>query len=345
MTQPNPNASAFLAEVAGQPRALRDLVGFYRAEGRERLARWAGMAREWGRVVFSGMGTSLFAPELVVARLAANGVDASTIDAGEWCHYPRPVKALTVLVSQSGESVEIRNLLAARDDTCPLVAVTNDPASALGSAAVLVLPLLAGAETAISTKTYVNTLALLCLMADSLEGRSSLDRLARLADSMDSCDAAGIERAADLLGDAHALHFVSRGPGLVAAKQAALTFMEGARTASSAFSGGAFRHGPLEVVDSTHRSVFFVPQGGTAGMLRSMVGELADRGSRVVVISDAELGQVEAKACLLRVPPHGEDLFCLSAATTQELLLDAVARRKGLVAGLFRYGSKVTTRE
>jgi len=53
----------------------------------------------------------------------------------------------------------------------------------------------------------------------------------------------------------------------------------------------------------------------------------------------------EATACVIKVPEFSEILFSLSAATSQELLLYKVARLRGLEAGIFRYGEKVTSRE
>ncbi|OPZ10896.1 MAG: hypothetical protein BWZ10_02283 [candidate division BRC1 bacterium ADurb.BinA364] len=45
------------------------------------------------------------------------------------------------------------------------------------------------------------------------------------------------------------------------------------------------------------------------------------------------------------MPAVPELLFPLAAAITQERLLAALAQRRGLVAGAFRYGGKVTTVE
>jgi len=342
-------ASAFLQEVAQQPAALGELIAHYRGAEGARLELWAGRARKIGRVVFSGMGTSEFAPDMLLAALARQGVAASTVDAGELLHYPRPVPGMLVLVSQSGESVETRKLATRCQPAGGLAAIVNDTESTVARAAELMLPMYAGRETAISTKTYVNTLAVLHLMAQALRGTEAVEeglrRLEEIADAMPQCDEAAIAHGATLLSDAAALHFISRGPAMVAAKQAALTFMEGARLSTVAFTGGLFRHGPFELVDASHRCVFFIPGGATCHLLTAMAQELVEKGSHVVVVSDESTTLPEPTCCVLKVPDFGEELFALSAATTQALLLDAVARERGLQAGVFRYGQKVTTRE
>jgi len=338
----NNHRSVFLTEVFQQPDALRELISYYRAEGAALLEQWRTLARNAGRVLFSGMGTSEIAPELILAKLADANIDASTVDAGELLHYPRYTEGLTVLISQSGESAEIVKLVERIDRTERLIGITNNTDGALARSVSVVLPIVAGAESAISTKTYVNTLAVLFLLAETLNDRPDLDRLEKVADSMSEYDREAIVHAADLLADAKAIHFIARGPAMVAARQAALTFMEGTRTSASAFTGGAFRHGPFELVDQTHRCVFFVPGGRTFPLLEKMVAHLAAKASHVVVVTDQDLKPPGPSCCVLRVPDCGEDLFALCAATTQELLLDAVARARGVRAGEFRYIGKIT---
>ncbi len=334
--------TAFLTEIFEQPKALTDLIAFYDRAGKDRLKAWAARAKKNGRVLFAGMGSSEITPQMVLATMAQYGVDGSTIDAGELLHNPVPTPGLMVLVSQSGESFEVRELARRMDKKENLMAVTNNPESSLARNASLVLPLLAGHETAISTKTYVNSLAVFFLMAESLRNQFPLDRLAKVAESMSQYDGVGIERAAGFLADTRVTHFIGRGPAMVAVKQAALTFMEGTRGSGLAFTGGAFRHGPFELVDETHRCVFFLPGGKTFDLLKKMAIEVADKGSHVVAITDQDLELPGSNSCVLKVPEHGEDLFCLSAATTHELLLDAVARNRGIVAGIFRHGQKIT---
>ncbi len=344
-----PEINTFLQEVCEQPEALGNLGARYRGADGALLQCWADRARKAGRVVFSGMGTSQFAPEMVLTALALQGVDASAVDAGELLHYPRPIPGMLTLVSQSGESVETRELASQCRPGGGLAAIVNNTSSSVAQAADVVLPMCAGREAAISTKTYVNTLAVLYLLARALSGAGAVEEVLQdldgLAGVMPECDRAGIQRAGALLSDASALHFISRGPAMVAARQAALTFMEGTRLSAVAFTGGSFRHGPFELVDADHRCVFFIPGGPTCQLLTEMAQEVAEKGSCVTAITDQNVALPESTCCVLKVPSFGEDLFALSAATTQALLLDAVARKRGLQAGEFRHGQKVTTRE
>jgi glucosamine--fructose-6-phosphate aminotransferase (isomerizing) len=339
----------FLHEVSEQPAALRDLVAFYRGDGLPLLHQWRQWAREAGQVTFCGSGTSEHTPHVALQAMAEARVYAESLDAGELLHYPRPLPGGLALVSQSGESVEARQL-AVRHAGAQLLAITNNLDSTLGRSAGLVLPMCGGIETTITTKTYSNSLALCVLLARMLQGieaaRETLDQLDALAAVLGDVDIEGIERAADLLADARGLHMIARGPSLAGARQAALTFMEGTRISATAFPAGSFRHGPFELADATHRCLIFLPAAGrTHGLLAGMAAELAAKGSRVIVFTDGAI-DLPAESCQrLRVPAAPELLFPLAAAITQERLLEALARRRGLEAGVFRYSGKITLTE
>lgn len=335
-------------EVAEMPQALGNLAAFYRKEGWPLLERWAADAGSSRRIRFSGMGTSEFAPLLITGGLARAGLDASAHDAGELLHYPQPGAGLTVLISQSGESVETRRLAEAPPFAGPVGAIVNNPDSTVARRASWFLPMCAGHETAISTKTYLNTLGVLHLMAEALAGKAAveaaLDELARLSEAVERVPEDALETAAARLKDTQALHWVARGPAMAAAHQAELTFMEGSRMTCRAFTGGAFRHGPVELAGEGHRCVMLIPGGKTEALLTGMAREFAGYGSTVVVITDREL-DLPASCTALRVPCFGERLFPLAASVTQARLLDAVARARGLQAGDFRRTQKITAQE
>ncbi len=338
--------SMFLKELDEQPEALRRMVAFYADKGFPQLEQWAVEAKKSGRVIFAGMGTSEFAPEMILMDLAQNGIEARTIDAGEWLHYPRPMQGLPVLISQSGESVETRKL--AERLPAPWVGLVNNAASLIGRKATLALLMCAGDESAISTKTYVNTLGVLFLMAKALRGakdiKAGLTALASAAGCMNDYAISSVEDAASVLAQAHCIQFVSRGSAMAAARQASLTFMEGTRLPTTALTGGAFRHGPFELAGQDHYVVFFVPRGSTCELLTAMAMETAGKGSRVVVITDTEMSAL-AGMRILRVPSLGEAMFPIAAAMIQERLLYETAKRRNVEAGCFRYGTKITARE
>jgi len=347
---------AFLDEVAQHGKVLRDLIDFYRSDtGGELLTVAGGMASRRPRsVTFAGMGTSEFVP-LVVRDYLGDKFPAPVViwEVGELLHYG--IESIrdddvVIAISQSGESVETRSVVERLRDHRGLISVTNDSGSTVAWRSRLDLPMRAGEEATISNKTYANSMAVLLLLSRALacqEWTPIFDDLQDAADEMDRFPAdrrPEIDRAADLLKDAKTVYFVSRGPSMAAAKQAALTFQEGAHIFTTAMPGGSMRHGPFEVVGPGHHAIMFAPKGHGGDLVRSMAREMAELGSSVVLMTAVEVEGHDNVASIV-LGPGDPELFSLACAVPQELLLDRMASDRGLTAGVFHRGGKITEKE
>lgn len=294
------------------------------------------------------MGSSQVAPLAAQYRFGKHA--CQIIDAGEWLHYqPHPPrKSLSVFISQSGESAEIRHLIKSDCAIKPIVAITNNEASYLADTADLLLPLCAGKEKSITTKTYSNTLALLYLLSADDRHRA-LTELELVSGILFDIAQDQIKRAASILQDSVHIAFVGRGPAYASACQCALTFTEGTRLPTNAFSGGAFRHGPLEATGNDFPVVFLLPTGTTYNLTLQLALETADFGSSVVVFTDNDELMPQDTLTVIKVPrfENGdtESLFPLLSSVAHAMLLDAVATARGIETGEFRHIEKVTTRE
>jgi glucosamine--fructose-6-phosphate aminotransferase (isomerizing) len=251
---------SFLAEIAGQPDALRraaraldeqlDTIEAVREAGR----------RAGGGVVFTGMGASYDACYPAVNELAVHGVLALQIDAAELLHFRTPVlSAATVLVivSQSGRSAEVVRLLDTTEDRTerPVVlSATNGLANPLAVRADLRLDTRAGTEQGPSTMTFGASLVQLAAVACALSGRADVDPLERARTAArEASDAVEIvledETLAARIADVargRTLVLLARGPARAAAEMGALTLKE-CGVAAESYETAAFRHGPLEL--------------------------------------------------------------------------------------------------
>lgn len=347
--------SAFEQENDEIPNALAALVDFYGTPtGRELLDTWRDMVSGKRSVVFLGMGTSEFTPRLVLWHLLHNGIRPVILDAGEWKHYGMARLAsdtLLVMTSQSGESVEFQSIVDSGDPK-EYVAITNQLQSTLAANARLVLPMMAGEEAAITTKTYVNNLALLMILAETVTGTPTraLEVLRRTSDAVRALDSSEIDRAAQSLLPADHIAFVARGAPFVSAQQCALTFMEGLKRTATPFTGGAFRHGPFESMGPSFRLVLFRQEGPTAHLIDRLADDARRLDSAVVLFSDTDVSRTTTNISI-RVPSltaHDCDcptLFPILAARSHNRLLSRLAGEMGISLGSFNYGSKVTTRE
>jgi glucosamine--fructose-6-phosphate aminotransferase (isomerizing) len=348
---------AFLDEVAEQGKVLRDLIAFYRTDkGDELLHDSEGLASRHPRsITFAGIGTSEFVAGVVRDHLGEKSAAPVILwEAGELLHYGLESirdDDVIVLVSQSGESIETRTIADNLRFHQRVISVTNNPESAMARWAKIHLPIIAGEEASISNKTYTNSMAILLLLSRAIPGEdwefSVLAPLEQIADEMDAFfenRRAEIEQAADLLRDAKTVYFISRGPALVAARQAALTFQEGSHVVGCALPGGSMRHGPFEIVGQEHYAVMFASEGHGSDLVRSMALEMAELGSKVVLFTAEEVAG-HANLASIVLTPGDPEFFPLACAVPQELLLDRMASDRGLTAGVFTRGSKITSKE
>jgi glutamine---fructose-6-phosphate transaminase (isomerizing) len=312
-------------------------------------------------IVLVGMGSSLHAGRTALPRFAAIGRWASAIDAGELLHFGLsglPADAALVLVSQSGRSAETvalaERLRSAAPDR-PILAIVNDLDSPLARLATLALPMGAGVEAAVATRTFLAASVLLQLLADGLaatdEARRGLSALADALDKLAASETAALA-AADRLADVQALELVGRGATLGIAHYGALTIKETGAFPAEALSGGAFRHGPLELVDAPAGAVVLVPAGPTGKLAIGLAREIAAVGWSTWVIGAASVVQEltahgivagwGGRLVVTAVPDLRGPLAALPLVVPLQQLAAILAERRGRVPGLLLRGSKVT---
>lgn len=349
---------AFLEDVRAQGGMLRSLVAAYRGDLRPRLEQAAGLlASEPDRhVVIVGMGSSLSAGRVLRPLLAANGRVALVEDAGELLHYGLgAVRAagVVIAISQSGRSIEtVRVVERLRErDPVPVISLVNDGASPVAASADLVLPLLAGRESAVATKTYVAATAVLLALAQAAGlVRLPLEELEALADRMDgqAAEVMAIERIVEPFAGTRALIVVARGPALSVAHYAALTIKESAALPTEAISGGEFRHGPLELTAAGIGLVVLAPAGPTVELGVGLAHEVAATGRPTWLLTDQGHTPREPARSTLSVSPlpdGPEVLAPLACIVPLQLAAAALARARGREAGVTLVATKVTERE
>ena len=346
---------AFLDEVAEQGKVLRDLIEFYRGDGELLLSKaYHSIYHHTRSFTFTGMGTSEFVPLVIRDYLADKSpAPVALWEAGELLHYGMETirdDDTIIAISQSGESIETRLVSERLRFHKYHITVTNNPKSTMAQISVLNLPMVAGEEATISNKTYTNSMAVMLLLSRALileNWEPLFTDLERVADAMDDFHAnrrSEVVRAADHLKDAQAVYFVSRGPAMAVAKQAALTFQEGSHVFTCALPGGSMRHGPFEVVRPGFHAALFADDAHGGDLVRSMAAEMAELGGKVVLFTAKEVDD-HANIVSIVLKPGEPELFPLACAVPQELLLDRMASDRGWTAGVFERGSKITERE
>jgi glucosamine--fructose-6-phosphate aminotransferase (isomerizing) len=284
------------SEILEQPAAVRRQI----AGGGEAIAGIAAAlrSRPIDTIVIAARGTSdhaaIYAQYVFGVRHEISVALAAPSITSLYRVEPRFERALVIGISQSGASPDVVGVVAAaRRQGAPTIAITNDPASALGGAAEHVIDLLAGLELAIAaTKTY--TTSLLAIARLSAAMLPSADTDAQIAAIPDAVEAAlGVEPAVatiatELAGIDRAV-VLGRGYEYATAREWALKLKELARVFADPYSAADFRHGPLALVEPGVPVLAVLPEGPPAPDLLELLGVLRrDLGAEVLVVSDSE---------------------------------------------------------
>ena len=346
-------AMSFLEDVMGQPKAVEDTLTQLTSDAS--LIGSLGQLRHFhDTIVLTGMGSSLAALYPTHLRLLQAGLPAVWIEAGELFHYASDglgEKTLVVMVSQSGESIEITRLLDKLSGKVSVVGITNEPASALAKRAETPLVMKAGKEGIVASKTYVATLAALAVLAGALTNtlEEELKRVRRATLAMKELlgrrEAVTRTMVGALGNRPRQLWTIGRGPSLATAQAGSLILKEASHTAAEALSGGQFRHGPLEMVEAGHGALLFSPVGKTGIIMRRLGDEIAQYGGKVVLVGPKDDRLPGANLPLVETDKVDESAAPLVEIVAAQLLADAVAQARGHKAGEFRRMGKVTREE
>ncbi len=353
---------SLLDEILQQPAALSMVRKYYTSEGAIPLKKLKSLAsRKPSAVIMTGMGSSLNAAYPAQAYLTSRGIRAILWEAAELLHEHLKIlrpDTVVVAISQSGETVEIVNLIERIPKKVPLVAVSNVERSTLARRADLLLPMMAGSQATVSTKTYTNAVAVLMYLACALARKNQASLTQAIIRAIEAQEAL-IESRQNFLPPTveffnHPPYVVlmSRGTDLSSAHQGALILKEVARLAAEPMSAGQFRHGPIEIIHPDHRYVIFARHNSAAGHGRSQTAKLLlgltedirGHGGRVLLVTDRPV-ETAPNLRVMGSEPLPLGLGTLVDTLIIQLLANELASRAGIEPGKFWIAQPVTRRE
>jgi glucosamine--fructose-6-phosphate aminotransferase (isomerizing) len=328
----------FLAEIREQPAALLRLIE--QAPVYEEAAR-AAVEREPHLVRLVAHGSS--------DNAASYGVYAFGIESG-WTalrdsislsvYYGAEVeleRSIVVALSQSGRTPDVVAYVErAREKGALTIGVTNETGSELARASDLVLPLAAGPERAVAaSKTYVNQLAALLLLAGAVAGRTgeAVDQIGRTADSMAEAMPRFEDAVASVAGAfayVGRMYVIGRGIEFATVREIALKLTETCRVAAEPLTSTDLAHGPIAALDPLFPVWTIASKDEALPTIVEAARRAREAGATLVVSGNAQQ-EIDGAAYRLPVPDAPSPLLApLLSVVPGQLFAGALASAKGL---------------
>jgi glutamine---fructose-6-phosphate transaminase (isomerizing) len=295
-----------LKEIHEQPDALRQsLAGRVGKSGRIHAPEVAALTaafRRATRVELVACGTASYAALVGAAALQDwTGLPARVTVGSEFRYLPPPLdeNTLVIAVTQSGETADtIAPTRWAREQGCPIVAVTNTVGSAITREANAVMFLQAGPEIAVAaSKTFVTQVTTLIVLAAAIaKARGSLGleqelELGQALRALPEAAARTLELAKDVpamaeryLG-ARGFMFIGRGYTLPSALEGALKLKEVSYIHAEGYAAGELKHGPISLLDAECPLVAVATKSRVYEKLISNVMEGRARDAKVIAVA------------------------------------------------------------
>ena len=338
------------SNIHAQPESLTRTLQYQCKDGLSAMKHAAILLRSGKKIIIAAMGASLFASIPLEYFLCSIGLDAVAIEAGELLHYLNNAwkDSVVLLVSRSGESVEIAKLLEKMKGNVPIIGVTNEPLSQLSRSADVSLSIASLSDEMVAIQTYTSTLLTLHLLGNSVV--RSFDAAAEEVQALLPTFASLVETSMKTLTSWDAFlsptstpYLLARGPSLASAHEGALLFHEVAKSPAVAMPIASFRHGPVEVVDQNFRGFVFAPRSSTQDLNLSLAHDLVQFGGEVRLIGPSGSQVRDTRWCDL--PSVSETLAPLFEIVPLQTAAFQLSILRGIVPGSFRYAPQVAVDE
>ncbi len=295
-----------LKEIHEQPEALaQSLAGRLSPAGGIAAPELDGLQdvfRRVTRVELVACGTASYAALVGAAALQEwTGLPARVTVGSEFRYSPPPLdeNALVIAVTQSGETADtIAPTRWAREQGCPIVAVTNTVGSAITREADAVMFLQAGPEVAVAaSKTFVTQVTTLVVLAAAIaKARGSMGmeqelELGAALRHLPEAAARALELAADVpvlarrYAGSRGFMYIGRAYGYPAALEGALKIKEVSYIHAEGYAAGELKHGPISLLDAECPLVAVATRSRIYDKLISNVMEGRARDASVIAVA------------------------------------------------------------
>ena len=327
--------NGFLQEVLTQGDLLKKSVDFYRHGDGSKLIDAVGKAfaeKGMDRVILSGMGSSLYAMDCIKSYLTQHGVPALSFSAFELSRFQFQQitpKTLVVAISQSGNSMEVVELVEKAKQVTTVVGIYNNDGCKLQAMADYALPICAGKEVSITSKTYEITMLILNVLGRKLTGELNDAFWAEADATADWCSAwlsGGWEAPSKAMYEfaqgTELFDLLANNTSLATARQLSLAYREGLHNCTAVWECADYAHGQYHSSKMANRylaQMFFpVLEDDTKEM--KMFRFILDHGGKVMLYTHSDIPAQE-RVHVVKMPKLPDTLMPLAESVAAETML------------------------
>ncbi|MEO0976294.1 MAG: glutamine--fructose-6-phosphate transaminase (isomerizing) [Pseudomonadota bacterium] len=303
------NYKHFMAkEIHEQPEVLGHTLSRY-FDYTSNTAKVAGADKlkfkDLSRVIISACGTAYLAGLVAKYWFEKYARLPVEIDiASEFRYRETPVsdEDAALFISQSGETADtLASLRYCKENGAAIGAIVNVPESTIAREADMVFPTIAGPEIGVaSTKAFTCQLAVLAALAIqagrergflSTESEKALVGELTEVPSLALKALAGeaeIEKLSQPLSKADNALYLGRSTNFPLALEGALKLKELSYIHAEGYAAGELKHGPIALIDENMPVFVIAPYDAIYEKTVSNMQEVAARGGRIVLITDAK---------------------------------------------------------
>ena len=294
---------------------------------------------KFDRVILIACGTAYYAGAVAKYWFEQVSGLAVDIDVASEFRYRRPVlseRSLFVAISQSGETADtLAALRYCKENGLTTAALVNVMTSTMAREADIAMPILAGPEIGVaSTKAFtaqLTALASLALSAAEARGTISGEDVTRLSAELVSVPRL-ITEALELdtiiaemsktLAPARSAFYLGRGAQVPIAFEGALKIKEIAYIHAEGYAAGELKHGPIALIEEGTPVIVLAPMDELYEKTVSNLQEVASRGARVTLVTDAEGAKTGAAMAdeLIVIPTSDPFIAPLLTTVAMQLL-------------------------
>jgi glucosamine--fructose-6-phosphate aminotransferase (isomerizing) len=260
------------------------------------------------QISISACGTAYYAGlvgKYWIERYARIPVEIDVASEFRYREPPLPKSGLALFVSQSGETADtLATLRYCKAQGQRVASIVNVRTSTIARESDIILPTLAGPEIGVaSTKAFTCQLAVFaCLAVGLARARGTIDReqertlvraLAEIPRHISTLlrNEAVYEDLAHRISKSKDVLYLGRGTSYPLALEGALKLKEISYIHAEGYAAGELKHGPIALIDENVPVIVVAPQDQLFEKTASNMQEVAARGGRIVLVSDAPEGR------------------------------------------------------